>query len=116
MESFKNTMENAGNTAKGALTTVENNASSAASSARGELGQLSTSAEGFSRKALGNLNIGYKKVKNNLSNLASNVGSSIGEGTRKLRARVGVGGIKRRRKSTKKRGLTVKPPIPFQVS
>ena len=101
MESLKNRMKNAGtelgNKASGALTTVEDNAKSAASSVRGELGQGLRKVQGFSSTAWGNL----KNAATNVENAATSVGTRIKQGTRKLRGR--VGGVKRRRKSTKKR-------------
>lgn len=103
MSSFQTTLTNAGtelgNNIRGVGTTVEKNASQAASSAKGELGQLSTTAQGISRKAIGNL----KKVGSNVTSQFNNLSSKIGDETRKLTGRGGVGGIKKRRKSTKKR-------------
>ena len=96
MSSFQTTLKNAGtelgNNIKGVGTTVEENASQAASSAKGVFGKGLQEAQDISRTALGNL-----------KRAANNVGSKIGDGTRKLRAKIGIGGIKRRRKSTKRR-------------
>jgi hypothetical protein len=88
-----------GNDTKGVVSTVKGNVGDAASSVKGELGQLSTRAQGISRKAIDNL----KKVGKNVTTQFNNLSSGIGDKTRKLRAKIGVGGIKRRRKSTKRR-------------
>lgn len=94
MGSIENTMKNAGtelgNNARRVVTTVKDNAESAESAVRGEFGQLSNSVQNFSSKAMGNLR-----------NAANTVSNKIKQGTRRLRG--SVGGIKRRRKSTKKR-------------
>lgn len=96
MSSFQTTLKQAGtelgNNTKGLVNTVEENASEAASSAKGVFGKGLREAQGISRTALGNL-----------KRAANTVGTRIGDGTRKLRAKIGIGGIKRRRKSTKRR-------------